>query len=273
MTETRSARPPVLLSACLYLGLIAGLQVVRVLVVLNDWDSLNGQARLKRYTDPFVDGGMSRGDAETTFRVLLAVLAFVGATAVVLAVYTALGHRASRILLTIIGGALALMCLATGSIFYVIQGAIAMVCIYQLWTPAVRAYFGGASPGTPQARPDPFATPPHADAPVSQQPQLYAPPVAPRPAPRRNTGRTFALITLIGSSFVAFGCAVYLVLYEVSRDELVKDQLDMNLMNRTEAEIRDSLQALAVLSWVVLALCVVAIAVSAVVLLRRGSRR
>ena len=63
-------------------------------------------------------------------------------------------------------------------------------------------------------------------------------------------------------------------MYEFAREELVREQLDsgMNWMNLSEAEIRDSFHDLAVVSWVVLPLCLVAIGVSTVLLVRRRRR-
>ena len=63
-------------------------------------------------------------------------------------------------------------------------------------------------------------------------------------------------------------------MYEFARDELVRQQLDsgMNWMNLSEAEVRDSYHDLAVMSWVVLPLCLVAIGVSTVLLVRRRRR-
>ena len=47
---------------------------------------------------------------------------------------------------------------------------------------------------------------------------------------------------------------------------------DSNWMDLTETEIRDSIRDLATISWVMLPVCLVAIVVSTVLLVRRRSR-
>jgi hypothetical protein len=266
MNQARPARPPILLSACVYLGLICALQVTRVVAVMSQWNSFAGQARLKRYTQAFVDGGMSRADAETAFRVVLAVLAFVAATGVILAVYTALGHRVSRVLLTIVGVVIALACLSAGSFIYLLQGVIALAFVFQLWTPDVRTWFAvknGAVPLPAAAAAWPPPTPP--------VPQGQGAPAGPRPPSGQDAARTIAIITLIGSSLIAFGSTVYLLMYAFARDALLRQQLDSNakLFHQSEAEIVDGMRALAILCGVGLPLSLVAVAASVVLLVRR----
>jgi hypothetical protein len=279
MSQARPARPPILLSACVYLGLICALQLARVVAVMSEWNSFAGQARLKRYTQAFVDGGMSRADAETAFRVVLAVLAFVAATGVILAVYTALGHRVSRVLLTIVGVVIALACLSAGSLIYLLQGVIALAFVFQLWTPDVRTWFAVKNGAVPQpaaagAWPPPMPPVPQGPGVPGDQaphPQAYAPSAGPRPPAGQDTARTIAIITLIGSSLIAFGSAVYLLMYAFARDALLRQQLDSNakLFHQSEAEIVDGMRALAILCGVGLPLSLVAVAASVVLLVRR----
>lgn len=287
MTEHRAARPPRLVSTCAYLGVIGVFQVVQVIIVLNGWYSESGEEQVKRFTDPLVKDGINRGDAETVYRVYLAILAILAASVVVFALHTAKGHAVSRIMLTITTPLMALLGLTQGSLVSMLLSVVALACVFQLWTADVRRWFallsGKEQPAPVAASGWPPPLPPTEPTPVeqgqrpapqqqrAQHPQAYGPPRQPAPA---DWVKILSLITLIVSSVVAAGCAFYLVMYEFAREELVKQQLDsgMNWMDLTEAEIRDTYRDMAVASWVVLPLCLVAIVVSAVLLVRRRRR-
>ena len=287
MTERRSERPPRLVATCAYLGVIGLFQVAQVIIVLTGWYSASGEEQVKRFTDPLVADGMHQGDAETVYRVYLAILAILGASVLVFAVYTALGHAVSRIMLTITTPLMALVGLIQGSFLSILLSVVAMTCVFQLWNADVRRWFalisGKEQPepvspaGWPPPMPQPPAATPHDGPPHPPQPAQWQPPHAHAPAPPRppqDWVKVLSLITLIVSSLVALGCGAYLLMYEFAREELVQEQLDsgMNWMNLTEAEIRDSFHDLAVVSWVVLPLCLVAISVSVVLLVRRRGR-
>lgn len=270
MSEGIRERPQRLLTACLYLGLICAFQVINVFVELGDWDSIEGQARVKSFTDPLLREGMSVGDAELALRVLLGFVALVGASGVVFAIYTALRHAASRVLLSGVGSLIALYCLAQGSIITAIQGGIVVFCLIQLWSADVRAWFAGET--VPVSEADPFAAvvPPPAD----RHPHAHVGPVQTKPAGRQDWVKILSIVSLSISSVVALGCGFYLLMYEFAREDLVRQQLDsgMNWMDLSEAEVRDSFHQVAILSWVVLALCLVAIIVSTVLLVGRRRR-
>lgn len=287
MAEKTPARPPRLVTTCVYLALIGSYYLVQAIVVLTGWYGA-GEEQVKRFTDPLVEGGLARGDAETVFRVYLAILAMLAGASVVFAVYTALGHGASRILLTITAPLMALVGLGQGSFFAIVVSVIAFTCTFQLWSSEVRRWFdllAGKEPRPQPAAAAPTTWPPPlpSDPAGTQQqatqwqghPQAYAQGYPPRPPARRDGVKILAVIALIGSTLIALGCAVYLLMYEFAREELVREQLDsgMNWMNLTEAEIRDSMADLAVVSWVGLVLCLVAAAVSTVLLVRRRRRR
>lgn len=293
MTEHRSARPPRLVTTCAYLGVIGVFQVIQVIIVLTGWYSASGEEQVKRFTDPLVSDGISRGDAETVYRIYLATLAILAASVLVFAVYTIKGHAVSRIMLTITAPLMALLGITQGSFLSIVVSIVALTCVFQLWNADVRRWFAlisgkeqpapvasGWPPPLPptQTEQSPAAPNPAAQHPQGAPPQQWAPhPQAyaqPRPPAPADWVKILSLITLIGSSVVAAGCAVYLVMYEFAREELVRQQLDsgMNWMNLTEAEIRDSYRDLAVVSWVVLPLCLAAIAVSTVLLVRRRRR-
>ena len=287
MTEHRSERPPRLVTTCAYLGVIGAFQVLQVIIVLTGWYSESGEEQVKRFTDPLVKDGINRGDAETIYRVYLAILAILAASVLVFAVYTALGHAVSRIMLTITAPLMALLGITQGSFVSILVSVVTLTCVFQLWNADVRRWFAllaGREATEPVAAPGwPPPVPPSSHAPMEQgqppvphqqwapHPQAYAPP---RPKAPTDVVKVLSLITLIGSSVVAAGCAFYLLMYEFARDELVRQQLDsgMNWMNLSEAEVRDSYHDLAVMSWVVLPLCLVAIGVSTVLLVRRRRR-
>ena len=284
MTENRSARPPRLVTTCAYLGVIGVFQVVQALVVLLGWYSATGEDQVKRFTDPLVTDGLDRGDAEMVYRVYLGILAVLAASVVVFAVYTAMGHAVSRIMLTIAAPLMALLGITQGSFVSILLSVVTLTCVFQLWNADVRRWFALLSgkeepvPVGPSAWPPPVPPAP-ADqgqhtAPSQQwahHPPAYAPP---RPPVHTDVVKVLSLITLIGASIVAAGCGFYLLVYGLAREELVKEMVssDSNWMNLTEAEIRDSIHELATISWVMLPLCLVAIVVSTVLLVRRRSR-
>lgn len=292
MTEHRSSRPPRLVTTCAYLGVIGVFQLVQVIVVLTGWYS-SGEEQVKRFTDPLVSDGISRGDAETVYRVYLGILAILAGSVLVFAIYTALGQAVSRIMLTITAPLMALLGITQGSFVSILLSVVALTCVFQLWNADVRHWFALISgkeqpaPAAPSGWPPPMPPTPAEQNPqpgAQQWPGQEAPPqqwaphpqayLQPRPPAPADWVKVLSLITLIGSSLVAAGCAIFLVMYEVAREELIKQQLDsgMNWMNLTEAEVRDSYRDLAVVSWVVLPLCLVAIAVSTVLLVRRRRR-
>lgn len=289
MTEHRAARPPRLVTTCAYLGVIGVFQVVQVIIVLTGWYSASGEEQVKRFTDPLVDDGISRGDAETVYRVYLAIVAIVAASVLVFAIYTALGHAVSRIMLTIMTPLMAVLGLTQGSFVSILVSLAAMFCVFQLWHPDVRQWFALLSgkeepvPAAPPGWPPPAPTeqaeqppqPPQQQWAGQQQwapqPYAYAPP---RPPARTDVVKILSLITLIVSSVTAAGCGLYLLIYGTAREELVDEMVssNSNWADLSEAEIRASVHDLATLSWVVLPLCLIAIVVSTVLLVRRRQR-
>ncbi len=290
MTEHRAERPTRLTRACAYLGVIGAFHVVQAIIVLTGWYSESGEEQVKRFTDPLVTEGLDRGDAETIYRVFLGTLAVLAASVVVFAIYTAMGHAVSRIMLTITTPPMALLGVVQGSFVSILLSFMAVAFVIQVWTPDVRRWFALLSgkeepaPAAPTGWPPPLpptssptSTPteqgqqPGAQQQWAAHPHAYAPP---RPQAPTDAIKVLSIIVLIVASIIAAGCAVFLVMYEFAREELVKQQLEsgMNWAHLTEAEVRDSYRDLAVLSWVVMPLCLVAIAVSVVLLVRRRRR-
>src|SRR5215218_10040889 len=141
MTEHRPQRPPRLVTTCAYLAVIGVFQAVQVMIVLTGWYSASGEDQVKRFTDPLVDDGINRGDAETIYRVYLAILAIVGASVLVFTVYTAMGHAVSRIMLTITAPLMAFLGMTQGSFVSVLLSVVALMCAFQLWNADVRRWF------------------------------------------------------------------------------------------------------------------------------------
>lgn len=286
MTEHRAERPPRLTRACAYLGVIGAFHVVQAIIVLTGWYSESGEEQVKRFTDPLVTEGLDRGDAETIYRVFLGTLAVLAASVLIFAIYTAMGHAVSRIMLTITTPAMALLGIVQGSFVAILLSFMAVAFVLQVWAPDVRRWFAllsgkeqpapAAPTGWPPPLPPASTTPEQGHQPGAQQqwaahPHAYA---SPRPPAPTDAIKVLSLIVLIVSSIIAAGCAVFLLMYEFAREELVKQQLEsgMNWAHLTEAEVRDSYRDLAVLSWVAMPLCLMAIAVSVVLLVRRRRR-
>ena len=292
MTEHRAARPPRLVSTCAYLGVIGVYQVVQAVIVLAGWYSSSGEEQVKRFTDPLIDDGINRGDAEMIYRIYLGIVAVVGASVLIFAIYTALGQAVSRIMLTIMAPLMALLGLTQGSFVSIFLSLAALFCLFQLWHPEVRQWFAllagkeqpapAAAPGWPPPLPPTQTTPEQGPQEASPQqwagqppwtppPYAYAPP---RPQAPTDVVKILSIIALIGSSIVAAGSAFYLVIYGIAREELIDEMVrsDSNWANLTEAEIRASVHDLATISWVLLPLCLVAIVVSIVLLVRRRRR-
>ena len=284
MTEHRSARPPRLVTTCAYLGVIGVFQVVQALVVLLGWYSASGEAQVKQFTDPLVTDGLDRGDAEMVYRVYLGILAFLAASVLVFAVYTAMGQAVSRIMLTITAPLMALLVIPQRSFVSILLSVVTLTCVLQLWNADVRRWFAllaGKEDPTPVASSG--WPPPVPPAPIDQGPQAASqqqwaqhPPAYAQQRPPTGTDaiKVLSIITLIGASVVATGCGFYLLIYGLAREELVKEMVssENNWMNLTEAEIRANIHDLATVSWVMLPLCLVAIVVSTVLLIRRRRR-
>ena len=141
MTEHRAERPPRLVTTCAYLGVIAAFQVAQAIVVLTGWYSESGEDQVKRFTDPLVEGGINRGDAETVYRVYLGILAALAASVIVFAIYTALGHAVSRIMVTVAAPLMAFLGMMQGSFVSVLLSVVALTCTFQLWNADARRWF------------------------------------------------------------------------------------------------------------------------------------
>lgn len=161
MTETRPARPQQLSAACLYLGGIFSIQLVRVLVLVVGISSPDGQDDVRKQIGWFRTDGASFDDAVSIYRIVLGVLAVLAAAGVVFAIYATRGDHPSRVLLGVLAVVFLIVGLSglTGEDFFAgVLGFVGVVFAVQLWTPAVRSWFRELAGKEPLAQ----ATPPMA---------------------------------------------------------------------------------------------------------------
>ena len=161
MTETRPARPQQLSAACLYLGGIFSIQLIRVLVLVVGISSPDGQDDVRKQIGWFRTDGASFDDAVSIYRIVLGVLAVLAAAGVVFAIYATRGDHPSRVLLGVLAVVFLIVGLSglTGEDFFAgVLGFVGVVFAVQLWTPAVRSWFRELAGKEPLAQ----ATPPMA---------------------------------------------------------------------------------------------------------------
>ena len=179
MTEHRAERPPRLMTACAYLGVIGAFQVVQAIIVLTGWYSESGEKQVKRLHRPARRRRLDRGDAETIYRVYLGILAVLAASVLVFAVYTAMGHAVSRIMLTITAPLMALLGITQGSFVSILLSFMTLTFMLQLWNADVRRWFALLAVARARAgRGHRLASAPAADAASEHEP----PPAAGRAA-------------------------------------------------------------------------------------------
>jgi hypothetical protein len=196
MTDTVPKRPPTLAGACIYLGTLSAILSIRAATVVSTWNGDDRAAELDLVLDAMRDAGLSQSGAESTYRVLLTVVAVLAACGAVFAIFTARGDRASRVGLTVavgVSGLAAFLGIIGGGFLISVLGALLVVFTVRLWTGEIRTYFrtlAGHAPPPPKpaamaaaAARDPFAG---TSGPVARQPVTPAPTAPPewhRPPP------------------------------------------------------------------------------------------
>ena len=114
--------------------------------------------------DPrFVSLHMTLSDAHSLVKYMLMAIGVLSVTSLVLGVFVLLRHRASRFVLTALGGAVAVLALFAGAGGWALAVYVG-VSVGLLWTPPARAWF------SPPAGPVPPSVPP------PPPPQLRPPP-------------------------------------------------------------------------------------------------
>ncbi|MGZ8758603.1 MAG: hypothetical protein ACXWXV_03385 [Aeromicrobium sp.] len=244
-------------TACLFVGLSCAMLLFYVTSTLSDWGSIRVQDQIAEVLadDRLNPSGLEVTDVMGWLRWALMGAAAVAVSGIVFAIYTALGHQASRVILTIMCGLGSLVFLA-GGLFGILPAAFSIGCGIYLWTPDSRLWFdvknGKVLPPEVAEKPrvDPFATP--VPPPVLDRPT--EPPVFPAPqtatdqaarqpiaattrTPRPKSVLGAGLIGLIMSSMVALVTGVNALAYLVARGEYVRVLSENPLMQDTVREI------------------------------------
>ncbi len=214
-------RPPALTLTCVFVGVGSMLLLFELMGLLNDWGSVELQEAVRDglEAEPLASAGIGLEQALGWLRWVAYAGIVVATCGIVFAIYTARGHRASRVLLTALC-ALAAFTFAAGGLAGLLPAIFAAVCGTSLWTPEARQWFdalagkepavaAGAPAAAARSGADPFApttptsatagapsgTPADADAEQASAPTGAA-------AHRPKAVRTAATITLVACGLV-----------------------------------------------------------------------
>lgn len=261
MNDKPLPRPPKVTVACLFIGLTCGFLLLQFISTLSQWGSIELQEQVAEALDGPVGVDLSVDTVLSWLRVLLNVLAAGAAAGIVLAVFAARGHQASRVLLTVTAALLALVFVSVG-LLGLLPAAFAIGCAFYLWSPEARTWYaaknGRVTAAPAPARPDPFAAPPAGATPDAQR-TAVAPAGAPAPqpgppaqpwtgpaGPRRPQSVLTAAIVMLSSAGVVAGVAgLNALLYLVSPDEYVKLLEQQPLMTDSVRELDTDAETLA----------------------------
>ena len=236
----------------------SGLLLIYVIGWLTSWQSLDMQKMHREIAD-----GIGTSDVAAVADALRFVLYFmivVLVAGVVGAVYASRGDTQSRILVTVVAAITALMFLLSGGILGILPGVFAAFAIVQLWGRDARRWF--AVVNGREVAPLPVV------APAASPQQWTPPPPAAMPAALPANGRpssvnTAALVTVIASFAALGGSLLFLLIYlAVPHEDLVQAQLDsplMEMVDISEADLREALTTSAVFSAIAVALSTAAI--------------
>jgi hypothetical protein len=275
MTETTMRRPPILTGACLYLGTLSAIMAVRAITLVSTWNADNRAAEAAGTLQALRDAGLSAGGAESAFKTFVTVVAVLAACGVVFAVYTARGHRPSRVGLTVvlgIAGLTTFLGVLGGSFLLVMIGALAVVFTIRLWTGEIRTYFrvlAGHAPPVLPAQPAP--TPHH---PSEQHANASAPPSA--RIERMPTSVSIAVwTTFTGSLIVAIGSAIGLISIGLAGndyEQLVRDSpFSQRMMDQSSMDYDQLYRLTLTLLGICLPLALAGLAASILVLVTQHS--
>lgn len=212
---------------------------------LSNWGSIEVQDQVKKVlaAEPLRSSGLAITDVMSWLRWALMGAAAVAVAGIVFAIYTARGHQASRVILTVICG-LASLVFLTGGLFGLLPAAFAIGCGIYLWTADSRQWFAvknGKAILAEKPRADPFAasgfeTPPTsapqpAEGSTAPQPAAYVTAPIRDPQPKAVLGA--GLVALIMSAMVALVSGMNAAFYAVAPDEYVRLFNDNPLMQDT----------------------------------------
>lgn len=172
-------RPEKVTMACVFIGLSCALWFYFAATLLSSWTSLETQQSILDAIGENPIAGVETTQVVEYLRWLMLATAAVAVAGIVLAFYTARGHQASRVLLTILAGFAAVSFLATGLIG-IIPAAFAIGCGFYLWSADARLWFrqkngqdvsallAQATPAVAQTSPAPLSS---GGAPTRQAPE------------------------------------------------------------------------------------------------------
>ncbi|MCL3820347.1 hypothetical protein [Aeromicrobium wangtongii] len=179
-----------LTGACVYLGALSVIMAIRALTLVSSWNGENRAADFSGVLGALRDAGLSEPGAETFYKGLLSVIAVLAACGLVFAIYTARGHRSSRVGATVaigFAGVITFLGGLGGTFVFAMIGALAVVFTIRLWTGEIRTYFrtlAGHEPPAPKAppAPEPVLAGPHHPSAVGGD-QAAPAPLPPSPYP------------------------------------------------------------------------------------------
>lgn len=257
------SRPPILRGACLYLGVLSAIIAIRAVTVVSSWNSESREDDFAGALDALRDAGLSASGAVTTYKTMIVVVAVLAACGAVFAVYTAQGHRSSRVGMTVaigVAGVLAFVGALGGGFLFAMVGALAVVFTIRMWTGEIRTYFrtlAGHEPPAPKiTKVDPFAPTPSGVAPLDPAPHGPSGAVAPSPPPQGQAPPGYyrppapaalprpvsiaVWTTLVGSAIVAFGSGIGLLglgLIGDDYEQMVRDSpFSERMMNQSSLD-------------------------------------
>lgn len=233
--SSQPVRPPTVSLACMFLGLTSVLWLFYAGSTLSSWTSLETRQQITSMLED-APVGASVDTLIEIARLALMVSAALAAASVILAIYAARGHQASRILLTVQAALLAVVFGITG-VQGLIPSAFAIACIVLLWNADARRWFAAKNGASAEAADPPVLA---KQATTEQSATLSGPaegfepapgptvstsaaPIASAPGPASSTARPAspaspaspaarraAIIALIGSSLgLLFGGVMY----------------------------------------------------------------
>lgn len=220
------ARPRTVTLACVYAGLGASIVLLYLLSVLSNWGSLELQEQWESAleSEALVSAGMSVDSIMDVLWWILTAMVVASISAVVFAIYAAKGHRASRIGLTVLCSAAALLFVSAGLVG-ILPAVLALGCVAMLWSRDARAFYAvggqppvqlGAEPAVPAAAGE--ASPVVPAPPAGQLPPSGAS-ALPVPGQRPASVMVAVAVTGIGSLVAAGGALLMLLVTTVLRED------------------------------------------------------
>lgn len=271
MTSPAMTRPPRVTTACLFVGMSCALLVMYVASALANWGSIEVQEQVAKVLadDSLKAQGWTVDDVMGYLRWALMLVAAVGATGIVFAIYTARGHQASRVIITVFCGLASVAFLLGGSLLGILPAAFSIFCGTYLWSADARQWFavknGKIDPAelaVEKPRPNPFADATPAQ-PEANPAQPAAQPVATAVQPRtqklaRPDGVLIGvLIAVIMSSMVVVVCGLNAAFYLISREEYLSLINDNAMMRDAVADSGVSAASFARLIFIVCSIATV----------------